>query len=190
MKPMSCWFRRFKLGYVMFLDQRVLSVEGDGVEVEIEGSPPFHAQPTDRTEPRPHQFCMATGVDAATVFGEERPLRDHVQPCKQGQPLVQHVTHHVAVPRVAVELQCQQRAHRAAGGHHLRTGQSGAAKQGIERAGDQPGHEQEKPPNRVPKAGRTRGADSGGIDARGRGSCRGVSPHRFAAPAEGRPSTK
>ena len=57
----------------MLLDQRVLTVEGDRVEVEVERRTGLQAQSFDRVEPVVHESWIATRCDPATVLGE-RPI--------------------------------------------------------------------------------------------------------------------
>jgi hypothetical protein len=59
------------LGDVVLLDQRVVTVEGDRVEVEVERRPPFQAQAADHVKPVAHQLRVAGRFDATTVFGQE-----------------------------------------------------------------------------------------------------------------------
>src|SRR5580693_1190979 len=59
------------LGDIVLLNQRVLTVEGDRVKVEVERRPPSQPQTADRIEPATHQRRVATGLDATTIFGEE-----------------------------------------------------------------------------------------------------------------------
>src|SRR5512135_1282179 len=63
----------------MFLDHGVVAVEGDRVEVEVEGRPPFQTQTADRVEPIAHQLRVAGRVDSATVFGQEGWNRVHAK---------------------------------------------------------------------------------------------------------------
>ena len=128
----------------MLLDRRILAVEGDGVEVEVERRPPAQPQATDRVEPVAHQLRVAGRGDTATVFGQERPLRDHVQAGEEGQPLVEDGAHHVAVACVAEELQGQQRPHGARGRDHPRSGEVAASRQRVQVGRDQVRQEHEQ----------------------------------------------
>ena len=87
---------------------------------------------------------IAGGLDPATVFGQERPLGDDVQAGEEGQPLVEHGAHDVAVACVAEELQGQQRPHGAGGRDHLRAGESGPREELVQVGGRQPGEEEEQ----------------------------------------------
>ena len=150
------------LGDVVLLDQGVVAVEGDRVEVEVERRPPLQAQAADRVEPVAHQLRVAGRVDAATVLGQERPLGDDVQAGEQGQPLVEHGAHDVAVARVAEELQGQQRPHGAGGRDHLRAGEAAPAEDAVqvgERA--RSGRNRNRPPNLVRTVPRASGRAGG-----------------------------
>ena len=114
------------------------------MEIEVERCPPLQAQAADRIEPAAHQLRVAGRVDAATVFGEERSLGDHVQPGEEGQPLVEDRAHDVAVACVAEELQGQQRPHGTAGRDHLRSGEAAACQDRVQVGGDQVGQEEEQ----------------------------------------------
>ena len=69
----------------MLLDQRCLAVEGDGVEIQVEGVAPFQAQPADFVQPAPHQRRVGGRVDAAAVLGQEGTFGDDVEPGPQAQ---------------------------------------------------------------------------------------------------------
>jgi hypothetical protein len=129
---------------VVFLDQGVVAVEGDRVEVEVERRPPLQSQATDRVEPVAHQLRVAGRFDSATVFGQERPLRNHVQPGEQGQALVEHGAHHVTVTCIAKELQGQQRPHGACGRDHLRPGETAPREELLQVGRGDPRQEQEQ----------------------------------------------
>ena len=76
------------LGNIVFFDQGVVAVVGNGVEVQIEGGPPFEpSRLTASNQPRIKR--VAAWIDPATVFGEERSLGNHVEPGEQGQPFVE-----------------------------------------------------------------------------------------------------
>ncbi len=81
----------------MLLDQRILAVKGNRVEIEIERRSPAQAEATDPIEPVAHQLGIAAWLNAATVFGEERSLGDHVQAGEEGQSVVEDRAHDVAV---------------------------------------------------------------------------------------------
>ena len=129
----------------MLLDQRVLAVEGDGVEIEVERRPPSQPQPTDRIEPVAHQPGVATRRHAATVLGEERALGDRVESGEEGQPFVEDIAHDVTVARVAEELQGQQRPQGTAGRDHVRSGEAAARQDRVDVGGAQVGQEEEQP---------------------------------------------
>ena len=88
----------------MLLQQRILAVKGDGVEVHIKRHPVAQPQLLHRVKPARHERGVGLRGDAAAVLGQERALRWHIEPGKQGQPLVEHRTHHVTVPSFAKEF--------------------------------------------------------------------------------------
>ena len=132
------------LGNVVFFDQRVFPVEGNRMEVQVEGIAPRQPQTAHGIEPASHQLRVAGRINAATVLREKGTLGNHVQPGEQGQSFVQHGTHDVAVAGGAEEFQPQQRAHRTACGNHLRAGQVGLGHDAVERDRRQPRQEQEQ----------------------------------------------
>jgi hypothetical protein len=62
----------------VFLDQRIFSVEGDGVKVQIEGDTTLQPQFPHSVKPGAHEFRIARRINATTVFRQERTLGDHV----------------------------------------------------------------------------------------------------------------
>jgi hypothetical protein len=66
------------LGNVVFFHEGVVPVEGDGVEVEIEGGTPGQLQARHGVEPGPEHFGVTGRVDPAAVFGQEGALGDDV----------------------------------------------------------------------------------------------------------------
>ncbi len=128
----------------MFLDQRVLAVERNGVEIQVEGPPAGQAEPAHSVEPAAHQLGIAGRGDPATVLGEERALGDDIQPGEEGQPLIQHRAHDMAVTRRARELQRQERPHRTASGDHLRAGETCVPEDPVPGDGSQNRREEEQ----------------------------------------------
>jgi hypothetical protein len=120
------------LGNIVFFQESILAVKGDDVEVEIERSAAFQLQFGQGIEPARHQRQVSTGVDAATVFGEEGAFGNDVQAGEQGQAFVEHGTHHVTVACRAEQLQGQQGPHRLSGGDHLGAGEIGLAQDLVE----------------------------------------------------------
>jgi hypothetical protein len=57
-------------------------MEGNGVEVEVEGLPAWEAQSTDGIEPDRHELGIAGRLDATTVLGEKGSFGDDVETCK------------------------------------------------------------------------------------------------------------
>ena len=132
------------LGDIVLLDRRVLTVEGDRVEVQVERCPPTQSQATDWIEPAPHQARVATRWDAATVFGEGRSLGDDVQASEESQAVVKDRAHDVAMTCVAEELQGQERPQGARGRDHRGSGEPILLQQGIQLGRDQVGQEEEQ----------------------------------------------
>ena len=123
---------------------RNVAVEGDGVKIQVEGAAVPQPLPAHRVQPVAHQPGVAGRGDAAAVLAEEGALGDDVQPGKEGQPLVQHVAHHVGMPGVAEELEGQQGPHRAGGGDLLGAGELAAGQDAVQVAGGQVGQEEEQ----------------------------------------------
>ena len=139
------------LGDVVLLDQGILAVKRDGVEVQVERRPPLQSQAVDRVEPVAHQGRIAGRVDAATVFGEEGSLGDDVQSGEEGQPLVEHGAHDMAVAGAAEELQRQQRTHGTGGRDHPRAGEAARARIESRSTETRYGRNRNRPPNLVRK---------------------------------------
>ena len=128
----------------MLLDQGILAMEGDGVEIQVEGPPAGQAEPAHGVEPAAHQLGIAGRGDPAAVLGEEGSLGDDVQPGEEGQPLIQHRAHDVAVACGARELQGQQRPHRTASGDHLRARETRVSEDPVQGDGGQHWQEEEQ----------------------------------------------
>ena len=172
------------LGDVVFLDQGVLAVKGNGVEVEIEGDAPLEPQLADGIEPALHELRDSSGIDAAAVLGQEGALGDHVEPGEQSaSPSSNTRAHDMAVARVAEQLQRQQGAHGVPGRHHLRSREARPVEQRIEPRRGQPGQEQEQPAEAGAKGarGEVELAHIGTAAASGRGA--GAAPRRGGAAA-------
>src|SRR5581483_5077571 len=112
------------LGNVVLFHQGVVAVEGDGVEVEIEGGTPGQLQAGYGVEPGAEHFGVTGRVDPAAVFGQEGAFGDDVEPGEQGQPLVEDRTHDMGVAGGAEQLEGQQGAQGAAGRNHVRAGEA------------------------------------------------------------------
>ena len=56
------------LGNVMLLDKRILAVERNGMEVEIEGDPMLQAQCARGIVPQAHEHRRTGRVDTATIL--------------------------------------------------------------------------------------------------------------------------
>ena len=132
------------LGDVVLLDQGILAMEGDGVEIQVEGMTTGQTEPAHGVEPAAHQLGIAGWVDPATVLGQERSLGDDVQSGEEGQPRVQNDAHDMAVACRPEELQGQEGAEGAAGWDHLRSGESRRTEDAIERDRGEHGQEEEQ----------------------------------------------
>ena len=132
------------LGDVVLLDQGIFAMEGDRVEVQVEGMTTGQTEPAHGVEPAAHQLRVADRVDPATVFGQERSLGDDVQSGEEGQSLVQNPAHDMAVACRPEQLQGQERSQSAAGWDHLRSGESRSLEDAIEGDRGQNGQEEEQ----------------------------------------------
>ena len=128
----------------MLLDQGICAMEGDRVEVQVEGMTTGQTEPAHGVEPAAHQLRVADRVDPATVFGQERSLGDDVQSGEEGQSLVQNPAHDMAVACRPEQLQGQERSQSAAGWDHLRSGESRSLEDAIEGDRGQHGQEEEQ----------------------------------------------
>ena len=130
------------LGDVVLLDQGILAMEGDRVKIQVEGMTARQTEPAHGVEPAAHQLRVAARVDPATVLGQERSLGDDVQAGEEGQPLVQHHAHDMAVACRPEQLQGQERSQGGAGWDHLRSGEPRRSEDAIE--GNRGQHRQEE----------------------------------------------
>lgn len=141
-------------GNVVFFDQGIFPVEGNGVEVQIKGAAPAEAQASHGIKPKIEHLRVAGGIDAATVFGQESSLGTAVEPGKKGQAFVEHIAHDMAVAGIAKEFESQERAHRVSGRNHLGAGETGIAQQLIEGDLREIRQKEEKSPEACPKSSR------------------------------------
>ena len=116
-------------------------MEGDGVEVEVKAQAAFQSEATDGVEPLGHEGGVGARIDAAAVLGEERALRWAVESGEQGEAVIEHLAHDVAVAGGAEELQCEQGAHGAGRRHLARAGEVRLLQQRGQRDAGQPGQE-------------------------------------------------
>ena len=130
------------LGDVVLLDRGIFAMEGDRVEIQVEGTTARQTESAYGVEPAAHQLQVANRVDPATVLGQERSLGDDVQAREEGQSLVQNPAHDMAVTCCSEQLQGQERPHGAAGRDHLRSGQTRSLEDAIQ--GDRGQYRQEK----------------------------------------------
>ena len=72
----------------MLFDQGIVAVEGDSVEIQVEGPPAVQAESAHSDEPAVHQFGIADRGDPATVLSEERSFGDDIQPGEECLPLI------------------------------------------------------------------------------------------------------
>ena len=130
------------LGDVVLFDQGILAMKGDRVKIQVKGLSAGQPEPAHGVEPASLQFRITGRGDPATVFGQERSLGGDVQSSEEGQPLVQHLAHDMAVTRRPKQFQGQQRSQGTAGRDHLRSGKPRVSKDAIER--DRGQHRQEE----------------------------------------------
>ena len=122
------------LGDVVALEQGVGAVEGDGVEIEIEGASAaeVRAQAAGGVVPGVHQGGAAARVDAAGVFGEGGALGDGIEAGEEGEPLVKGFGHDPRGPADAPQLEGEQGAEGAAGRDHRAARQAVLAEHVVE----------------------------------------------------------
>ena len=128
----------------MLLDQGILAMEGDRVEVQVEGLPTRQPEPARGVEPAVHQLGIAGGSDPATVLGQERAFGDDIQPGEEGQPLIQHRAHDMTVACRPEQLQGQERSEGTTGRDHLRGGEPRPGEDAVQGDRGQHGQEQEQ----------------------------------------------
>ena len=174
-------------GNVVFFDQGIFPVEGNGVEVQIKGATPTEAKASHGIKPEIEHLRVAGGIDAATVFGKKGSLGGAVEPGKKGEAFVEHIAHDMTVAGIAKEFQSQKRAHRMSGRDHLGAGKTGIAEQLIEGDLRQIRQKEEKASEACPKSsGReVQLAHIGNRSSSGR--MPGAVPHRGAEGAEQSP---
>ncbi len=122
------------LGDVVAFEQGVGAVEGDGVEIEIEGASAaeVRAQAAGGVVPGVHQGGAAARVDAAGVFGEGGALGDGIEAGEEGEPLVKGFGHDPRGPTDAPQLEGEQGAEGAAGRDHRAARQAVLAEHVVE----------------------------------------------------------
>src|SRR5208283_4628023 len=107
---------------IMFLDQGIFTMEGDGVEIKIERVSSLEAQFAHGVKPELQKFRIGGRINPAAIFGEKRALGDAVEPGKEGEALVKHLTHGMAVAGIAEEFQSKERSHGMSGRDHFGAG--------------------------------------------------------------------
>ncbi len=122
------------LGDVVAFEQGVVAVEGDGVEIEIEGASAAEVRPqaAGGVVPGVHQGGAAARVDAAGVFGEGGALGDGIEAGEEGEPLVKGFGHDPRGPTDAPQLEGEQGAEGAAGRDHRAARQAVLAEHVVE----------------------------------------------------------
>ena len=113
------------LGDIVFFDEGVVTVVGDGVEVEVEGAAGAEGavEGAEGVVPALGEGVEQAGVAAAGVLGEGGALGDGVEAGEQGDALVEHGGHDAGGAADAPELESEQGAQGAAGGDVLGAGQ-------------------------------------------------------------------
>jgi len=95
-------------GNVVFLERFFLGVSGNGMKVEIDRGTPLEACPLHLLKPGTHELKVGLMGDPGTVSGKVGAFRHDIEPGKQGDPLIEDEVHHVTLPFLADQLQCQE----------------------------------------------------------------------------------
>jgi hypothetical protein len=130
----------------MFLNQCIFAVEGNGVEIKIEGISPLKAQFVGGIKPELQKLRIAGGVYPATVFGKKGAFGDSVEPGKKGKTFVEYIAHGMTVASIAEELQGKKGSYGMPGRDHLGAGQSCLLKQLVEWYPDKEGQKKIQAP--------------------------------------------
>jgi hypothetical protein len=104
---------------IMLFHQGVFAVEGNGMEIQIKRPSPRKPKLSYGIKPQPHQPRIRRRINPTAIFREKRPFGYHIEPGKQSQPLVQNITHHVAVSGATKELEPQKGKDRLLSRNHL-----------------------------------------------------------------------
>ncbi len=136
------------LGDVVALDERVVPVEGNGVEVEVEGLAEAERglEGADGVVEGIHQGGAVARISAAGVFGQGGALGDGVEAGEEGEALIEGLGHDAGGAADTPQLEGEQGADGAAGREHGAGGQVVAREQGVEAEAGQVGSEQEEAP--------------------------------------------
>ena len=132
------------LGDVVFLDEGVVAMVGDGVEVEVEGLAAGQAEVVEGIEPQSGEAVGGPGVDAAGVCGEGGALGDGVQAAEEGQAGVEGIGADMRLASDAVELEGEQGEDGGACRDEVAAGHAGLAEDGVEGEAGEAGSEQEE----------------------------------------------
>ncbi len=132
------------LGDVVLLHQDIVTMERDGMEVEVKRLASLETQGTDSIEPEVHELGIAGGMDPTAVFSQKGSFRNDVEPRKQGQPWVEDRAHDVAVASVAKELEAVQRAHGRPRWDHDRARKASLLQHLVQGNGGEVGSEEEE----------------------------------------------
>ena len=142
------------LGDVVFGDEGVVAVIGDGVEVEVEGVAAGQAQVVDGVEPAVGEGLVLAGVDAAGVCGEGGALGNGIEAGEEGEAGVASFGGDMGLAGEAVELEGEQGEEGAVGGDGGAGGQAGLGSDAGEGDGcEQLGEEEETAAGGVEAAG-------------------------------------
>lgn len=128
----------------MFLYKSVLPVEGDGMEIKVEGLAPFQPDSPRRIKPEAHQFRIAGRIDSAAIFGQKRALGGPVESGKQGQALIKDLAHDMAVAGIAEELESEERPDGMRRRDHLRAWKTSLVKYFVQTDLDEVGHKEKE----------------------------------------------
>ena len=130
----------------MLLDEGILTREGNGLEVEIEGDPMGQAQRAHGIVPLTHEHRRTGRIDPATILGEKRPFGDNVEPGKESEAFVKDRAHDVTMAGMAKEFSREERPHGMGGRNFFGTGQAGVLQELGERDRRQRGEKEKQAP--------------------------------------------
>ena len=133
------------LGDEVLFDEGFVAVEGDGVEVEVEGGAAGEGgEGLGGVEPAGGEGGDAAGVDAGGVLGEGGALGDGIEAGEEGEALVESVGHDAEGAADAPELEGEQGEGGAVGGDAVGAGEAGLLDERGEVELDEGGQEEEE----------------------------------------------
>ena len=111
-------------GDVVFFQRFLLSIGGNGVEIQVERGTSWQTGSMNLVQPSLQQAETHPVVHAGTVGGQIRTLGDRVETSKQCDALIADQIHDMTLAFSTQELEGQQASHRLLGRDHGRTRQS------------------------------------------------------------------